>query len=134
MEDQNPRHVLIPKGMEMRGIHRSSLNNLQVLEEALAGEWMITCLPKLANLQTLRLTSIKSTHHRALSDALLGFSRLATLEIQGESIPAILVMLSSLHDLHTLKLLGNIESFPQTFSYQWPPKLSMLKLSNTLLD
>ena len=66
------RHVLIPKGMEMRGIHRRNLNNLQVLEEALAGEWMITCLPKLANLQTLRLTSIKSTHHRALSDALPG--------------------------------------------------------------
>ena len=105
-------HVLIPKGMEMRGIHRGSLNNMQVLEEALAGEWMITCLPKLANLQTLRLTSIKSTHHRVLSNALLGFSRLSTLEIQGESIPAILVMLSSLHDLHTLKLFGQIECFP----------------------
>ena len=128
------RHVLIPKGMEMRGIHRGSLNNLQVLEEALAGEWVISCLPKLANLRTLRLTSIKSTHHRALSDALPGFLRLATLEIQGKSIPAILVMLSSLRDLHTLKLFGQIESFPQTFSYQWPPKLSMLKLSNTMLD
>ena len=128
------RHVLIPPSLKPCGVHLGSLTKLQVLEEAMASDWIFWGLPKLVSLRTLRLTSIESNHHQALSVALHGFSFLTTLELEGELIPTILSILSGLRDLHTLILIGQIQGFPQTHSYQWPYGLSILKLSDTFLD
>ena len=128
------RHVLIPPGLELCKVHLGSLTKLQVLEEAVAGDWIFGSLPKMVSLRTLRLTSVKSIHHQALSVALPCFSLLTTLELEGESIPAILSILTDLRHLHTLILIGQLQGFPRTLSYQWPQELSMLKLSNTWVD
>ena len=114
------RHVLIPPSLKLCGVHLGSLTNLQVLEEAVASDWIFWGLPKLVSLRALRLTSIESNHHQVLSVALPGFSFLNTLELEGKLIPTILSILSGLRDLRTLILIGQIQGFPQTLSYQWP--------------
>ncbi|CAA6670809.1 unnamed protein product [Spirodela intermedia] len=123
------RHVIIPDAVEPQRIP-GSLSSLQVLETAKAGDWINSHLHSLTNLQTLRITGIRGSYHQVLSASLPMFSRLTTLELAGESIPASLLTLSSLEYLHTMGLLGQMESplQSQAVSYQWPSNLCNLTL------
>ena len=127
------RQVLVSPSVELCRIQKGNLRNLQVLEEAKAGDWMNNCLSKLTNLQTLRLASIQDAHHQQLSEILPRFSHLTTLKLSGTSIPAISLMLSNIGDLHWLFLSGTIK-MPNTLRYEWPSRLSTLTLYGTELD
>ena len=127
------RHILVPLHMDMDGIQQGSLRNLQVLEQAHAGDWMRGCLSRLTNLRKLRLEWITEVYHQDLSDALPELSCLTTLELEGLSLPVISLMLSNLDNLQSVKINGQIQS-PQPFKYQWPSRLSTLILDGTRLD
>ena len=127
------RHILVPLHMDMDGIQQGSLRNLQVLEQAHAGDWMRGCLSRLTNLRKLRLEWITEVYHQDLSDALPELSCLTTLELEGLSLPVISLLLSNLDNLQSVKIKGQIRS-PQHFEYRWPSRLSTLILDGTRLD
>ena len=127
------RHLLVSRVVGLSGIQPGNLRNLQVLASVGAGDWMNNCLSKLTTLQTLRFEDIDPKHHEELSVALPMLSCLTTLQLQGESIPAISLTLPSLRNLHWVGIRGRIQP-PQPEEYQWPQRISTLNLDGTELD